>query len=131
MSPCLKLSNGKNGHGERRLYTGDNNNTNENICKKPWLINYSSNYKNEIEEELDSDENFSKSCDDRKTIVYNAIDSCDKKLINISTQNGNKDVKRYYIGPNKNNKENIKLYDTFRCSVIPKLYKTNRKRRIF
>jgi len=122
VSPYLKLSNGKNGHGERRLYTGNNNNNNEYICKKPLLINYQSNYKNEIEELLDNDENFSKSCDDRKSIVYNAIDNCNKKLINISTQNGNEDVRRYYIGPNKNNKENIKLYDTFRCSVIPKLY---------
>jgi hypothetical protein len=89
VSPYLKLSNGKNGHGERRLYTGDNNNNNEYICNKPWFINYPSNYKNEIEELLDDDENFSKNCDDRKSIVYNAIDSCNKKLINISTQNGN------------------------------------------
>jgi hypothetical protein len=91
-------------------------------CKKPWLINYPINYKNEIEEFLDNDENFSKSCDNRKTIVYNAIDICNKKLIKISSQNGKKDVIRYYIGPNKINKENINLYDTFRCSVIPKLY---------
>lgn len=122
VSPCLKSSNGKNGHGERRLYTGDNSNNNEYICKKPWLINYSSNYKNEIEEYLDNDENFSKSCDDRKPLVYNAIDTCNKKLINISTQNGKEDVRRYYIGPDKNNKQNVKLYDKFRCSVIPKLY---------
>ena len=120
--PYLKLSNGKNGHGERRLYTGDNNKNNEYICEKQWLINYPSNYKNEISSILDDDENFSKSCTNRKNIVYNAIDSCNKKLINISTQNGIKDVRRYYIGPNKNNKENIKLYDTFRHSVIPKLY---------
>ena len=118
----LKLSNGKNGHGERRLYTGDNNNNNEHICKKPWLIIYPGNYKNEIGEFLDNQENFSKSCVDRKTQVYDSIDSCNKKLINISPQNGNTDVKRCYIGPNKNNKENIKLYDTFRFSVIPKLY---------
>ena len=122
VSSYLKLSNGKNGHGERRLYTGDNNNNNEHICTKPWLINYPSNYKNEIESLLDDDEKFSKSCNDRKSIVYNAIDKCYKQLLYISAQNGREDVRRYYIGPDKNNKENIKLYDTFRCSVIPKLY---------
>ena len=125
VNPNLKLSNGKNGHGERRLYTGDNNSNNEYICKKPWLINYPSNYKDEIEEILDDDEKFSKSCANRKCIVYDAIDSCNKKLINILSQNGSQDVRRYYIGPNKNNKENIKLYDTFRCSVIPKYFECN------
>ena len=118
----LKLSNGKNGHGERRLYTGDNNNINEYICKKPWLINYTDNYKNETKDFLDNEENFSQNCVDRKKQVHDSIDSCNKKLINISPQNGNTDVKRCYVGPNKNNKENIKLYDTFRFSVIPKSY---------
>ena len=83
VSPNLKLSKGKDGHGERRLYTGDNNNNNEYICKKPWFINYPSNYKNEIEELLNDDENFSKPCNDRKCVVYNAIDSCNKILIDI------------------------------------------------
>ena len=122
VSPYLKLSNGKNGHGERRLYTGDSNSNNEHICTKPWLMNYPSNYKNEIESLLDDDEKFSKSSTERKSIVYNAIDSCDKQLITISPQNGTEDVRRYYIGPNKNSKENVKLYDTVRVTVIPKLY---------
>ena len=107
VSSYLKLSNGKNGHGERRLYTGDNNNNNEHICTKPWLINYPSNYKNEIESLLDDDEKFSKSCNDRKSIVYNAIDKCYKQLLYISPQNGREDVRRYYIGPDKNNKETL------------------------
>ena len=83
VSTYLKLSKGKNGHGERRLYTGDNNNHNEYICKKPWLINYPSHYKNEIEELLEDDEKFSKHCNHRKKMVYNAIDSCHKKIIHI------------------------------------------------
>jgi len=125
VKPFLKCSKGKDGHGERRLYTGDDNNNNEHICKKPWLVNYPSDYKKEIEEYLDNDENFSKSCNKRKSIVYNAIDNCHNKFINISTQNGKKDVRRYYIGPNKLSKENIKLYDKLRCSIIPKLYSLN------
>ena len=119
----LKLANGKNGNGEAKLYTGGNNSNNEYICTKPWRINYPNNYKNDIESLLDDDEKFSKSCNDRKSIVYNAIDKCDKKLLYISPQNGIEDVRRYYVGvPNKNNKENAKLYDTFRFTLIPKLY---------
>lgn len=38
VSPNLKLSKGKNGHGERRLYTGDNNNNNEHICFSVGVI---------------------------------------------------------------------------------------------
>ena len=126
VKPILKLANGKNGHGEARLYTGDNNSNNEHICTKPWFINYPSNYKSEIESLLDDDEKFSKSCDDRKGIVYTAIDSCDKKLLYISPQNGAEDVRRYYVGVRytnaPNNKENVKLYNTFRLTLIPKLY---------
>jgi hypothetical protein len=123
----LKLAGGKNGHGEATLYTGDNNNNNEHICTKPWHIKYPDNYKNEIEPLLDDDKKFSKPCNDRKSIVYNAIDYCHQKLLYISPQNGAEDVSRYYIGlryPTNapNNKENKKLYDTFRCSIIPKLY---------
>jgi len=124
----LKLAGGKNGHGESKLYTGDNNSDNEYICKKPWLINYSSNYKDEIEDILDDNEKFAKNYAERKSIVYDAIDKCNKKLLYISPQNGREDVRRYYVGlrdtnvPNINKEENKKLYDTFRCSVIPKLY---------
>ena len=122
----VKLAGGKNGHGESTLYTGGNNSTNEYICTKPWCINYPINYKNEIESLLDDDEKFSKSCNDRKSIVYNAIDNCDKQLLYISPQNGREDVSRYYVGLKNtnvsNNKENKKLYETFRKTVIPKLY---------
>jgi hypothetical protein len=122
----LKLSNGKNGHGESTLYTGGNNSNNEYICTKPWRINYPSNYKQEIETLLDDDEKFSKPCNDRKSIVYNAIDNCHQKLLYISPQNGAEDVRRFYVGLKytnaPNNKENKKLYDMFRMTVIPKLY---------
>ena len=122
VSPFLKLANGKGGHGERRLYSGDNNFNNEYICKKPWLINYHDNYKNDIHNIISNDSLFSKKCDHRKNIVFNSIDNCNNKFIIVSPQNGIKDVNRYYIGPNKNNKENIKLYDSFRSTIIPKLY---------
>lgn len=121
VDPILKLSNGKNGHGERRLYTGGNHNDNKYICKKPWRITYPSNYKEDMGELLEST-TFSKVCAERKGIVYNAIDDCNNKVIHISTQDGREDVRRCYVGPKKSDKENIKLYDMFRKTVIPKLY---------
>jgi len=122
VSPLLKLSNGKNGHGERRLYTGNNYYTNEYICKKPWYIKYPKNYKNDILDILNDETYFSKICKNRKNIVYDLINYCDEKLIYVCPQNGKTDVKRYYIGPNKDYSENIKLYDKFRCTIIPKLF---------
>jgi len=122
VSPYLKLANGKNGHGERRLYTGDNDYNNNYICNKPWKILFPDEYKTSISNILFDTTLFSKQCIDRQTMVYNSIDICSEKLIYINPQNGTKDVSRYYVGPNKNNKENIKLYDTFRCTVIPKMY---------
>jgi hypothetical protein len=122
VSTYLKLSNGKNGHGERRLYTGDSNNNNNYICNKPWKIIYPINYKQNISELLNDNTKFSKECNDREIMVNNFIDKCNEQLIYVTPQNGTKDVNRYYIGPNKNNKENIKLYDNFRCTIIPKSY---------
>lgn len=117
----LKLAGGKNGHGEKRLYMGIINNINEHICAKPWLLNYPDNYKDEIADILSNDGHFSKECANRKDIVYKSIDTCNNKFLHLSPQNGTEDVRRGYIGPGTND-ENIKLYDTFRCTVIPKLY---------
>lgn len=118
----LKLSNGKNGHGERRLYTGDSHHNNEYICKKPWKIMYPMNYKDELGELLKDSSKFAKPCENRQSMVYDSMDHCHEKLVMVSPQNGNEDVRRYYIGPNKTIKENVKLYDTFRMTVVPKLY---------
>ena len=60
VASILKLSNGKNGHGESRLYIGDNNQINNYICQKQWKINYPENYKEEISELLDDQNSFSK-----------------------------------------------------------------------
>jgi hypothetical protein len=122
VSPILKFSNGKNGHGERRLYVGNEHTLNSYVCKKPWKIIYPKNYKQQIDEILDNSSLFSKQCSDRKKKVFMAIDECHNKIINIVPQNGKQDVRRYYIGPNKNDKNNIKLYDLFRLTLIPKKY---------
>lgn len=122
VSPQLKLANGKNGHGERRMYTGDNNQINKHICTKPWQINYNDGYKEEIKEFLQDDTNFARKCENRLDMVYQAIDSCQNNTLVIVSQNGTKDVTRYYIGPDKTNKANVSLYDTFRLTLIPKIY---------
>ena len=68
VSPYLKLAKGKNGHGERRLYVGNCFNINNYICKKPWKINYSDNYKNLLASILDQQNIFAKECKNRKEL---------------------------------------------------------------
>jgi hypothetical protein len=118
----LKLSNGKNGHGERRFYMGTSKSKNEHMCSKPWRMLYPSNYKSEIAAELKDDTRYAKPCADREKMVYDGIDRCCNQLIWMSPQNGHEDVRRHYSGPNLERKENVKLYDKFRETVIPKLY---------
>lgn len=122
VSPLLKSSNGKNGHGERRLYTGNEHNINRYVCRKPWKISFPYDYKLQIEPVLDNREIFSRDCCDRKTKVFKAIDECNDKIIDIVSQNGKNDVRRFYIGPDKQKKNNIRLYDLFRLSLIPKIF---------
>jgi hypothetical protein len=122
ISPYLKLSNGKNGHGERRLYTGDSHEKNEKLTRKPWIIKYSENYYNEIEPLLNNQEKFAKDCPNRAEIVLKNMTILESKKIYVTSQNGTKDVRRYYIGPSKSNKENVKLWDSFRNTIIPKEY---------
>ena len=118
----MKLNNGKDGHGERRLYTGDDNNVNNHITTKPWKIIYAENYVEDFGEYLDNDDNFSQNMKNknRKQEVVKYMLMCNEQLINIAPQNGVKDVVRYYIGPDKTNKENINLFDTLRKTLVAK-----------
>lgn len=125
VSPYLKLSNGKDGHGERRLYTGDNYLNNEKLATKPWFIIYSDNYFNDIKPLLSNDDNFAKYCTKREEMVLSSIELLQNKPISVMCQNGEKDVRRYYVGPQKSDKKNIKLWDTFRNTIIPKKYYLN------
>ena len=122
VDPILKLNKGKDGHGERRLYSGNCRQINEHICTKPWLIKYNNIYKHEIKDYIIDDNNFSKTCENRYDVILKCINICENILIHVVQQNGKTDVRRYYIGPDKNDKENIKRYDMFRKTIIPKLY---------
>lgn len=117
---CMKLSNGKNGHGERRLYTGNDNDVNNFIITKPWKIVYDPNYLVDFGDYLDNDGNFVKPMENRKERVQKDLEFCNGKLMHIRTQNGTKDVCRYYVGPDKTNKETVKIYDTLRKTVVPR-----------
>ena len=119
----LKLNNGKNGHGERRLYTGDSHEKNEKLTDKPWKIIFPENYFNDIKDVLSNKENFAKEFPNREENVLKCIKDLQGKNIYVNTQNGIKDVRRYYVGPQKPDKKNIKLWDTLRKTLIPKYYK--------
>jgi hypothetical protein len=118
----LKLSNGRNGHGERRVYTGDSYDDNEKLTQKPWHMKYPVNYMEEIEPILNNATIFAKEMQNRKEFVETAFTAVKDKSIYVKSQNGTKDVRRYYVGPQKDNMENVKLWDTFRNTLIPKEY---------
>jgi hypothetical protein len=118
----LKLKDGKNGHGERRIYTGGDNSINDYICTKPWKLSYPDNYLTEITPILTNPLLFTQKCDNRLEIVSEYIQHCNEKFIDVIQQNGKNDGKRCYVGPKKTDKKNINLYDTFRKTLIPKEY---------
>ena len=124
----LKLTGGKNGHGEARIYTGGDNGINEYICKKRWKLSYPHNYLEEIKPTLNDSSLFvAKKCDNRVGLVSKNVQFCQDKLVSMYQQNGKNDGKRCYVGPGRtlglsNNEENVKLYDTFRKTILPKGY---------
>ena len=87
VSPILKLANGKNGHGERRLYIGDDENINLHICKKPRKIIYSSEFIQNINNILDKSHLFHRINLNRKEIVNDNIKICNNKLVFVVPQN--------------------------------------------
>ena len=121
--PLVKLAGGKSGHGERRLYTGDSNTTNEYLCTKPFKLAYSAKYLESISSlTADSSKYLKKDLKrkdqkNRKDLVLKAIQDCTSQNIRCREQNGGKDVRRYYIGPLESSKI---LWDTFRKTLIPK-----------
>lgn len=118
--PSMKLNDGKDGHGERRIYTGDSNDVNEYITTKPWKIQIPDDYYENLEDFLTNEDNFSKKNIDRKKMIIETIKLVNNETIQVRTQNGKKDVRRYYIGPDSSSKENIKKYDNLRKIMVAK-----------
>ena len=129
VSSNMKLSNGKNGHGESRLFVSNS----ENICKeiarfKKIKINIPDKYSNKLQPFVSQDANFRKKEDDRVKKWKKNIQHIQNQTILIKKQNGGQDVNRNYIGQSphrrKKNKtaaekENIKKWDTFRKCLVP------------
>lgn len=90
--PQRKMSKsvGKIGHGERRLYIGNDQKIALHMATKNWNVDFSS---------------FSEKRENIK--------------ITLVPQNGKRDTRRFYLGVKGTSKENIQHYDTLRKSVIP------------
>ena len=125
----LKLSNGKKGNGEGRLFISSS----ELICKKieenkQIKIQFDDEYISNLEPYVSEETNFRKHDLNRVKTWKKNIKDIEGKKIMIKTQNGRKDVRRNYIGQTphrrkknktKEEKENIRKWDTFRKSLVP------------
>jgi len=129
--PNMKLSNGKNGNGESRLFISNSKEIVKRIVKsKSLYIDFDKNYINDFEEFVAIDTNLHKHVIDRKNNWITTINEINCCHINIYEQNGKKDVNRNYISgksdPQKrkkdkteNEKENIEMWDKLRLCLIP------------
>ncbi len=90
--PTRKMAKkvGAIGHGERRLYVGNDDIIAKLMSTKPWTFDFSS---------------FS---EPRESIT-----------VTLVQQDGRQDTRRFYLGVKGTPKQNIKLYDDIRKSVIP------------
>lgn len=116
--PENKLSNGKKGHGESRLFVSCSKEIVEKICSKPWKINFDDNYKKDIKTFMEDNDNFIKKHNHYVRTVNNIL-MCDNMLINIELQQGNMDVRRNYVGVKNLTNEDKKNWKLFRKSVAP------------
>jgi len=87
----MKKDVGKVGHGERRLYVGNDNSVTTLLASKPWVFD------------------FSKFCEPRDEI----------RNITLVKQDGKEDTRRFYLGVKNTTNENVKLFDEVRKSVLP------------
>lgn len=127
--PNMKLSNGKNGNGESRLFVSCSSEITNNIAdKNKLLIHVDPNYLIDVKEFTCDDANFRKYLSNRfKNLTENSryINGC---YIDIEKQNGNEDINRNYIGQyphrrkkdkTETDKKNIQIWDILRKSVVP------------
>ncbi len=129
VNPIMKLSNGKNGNGESRLFISNS----KDICKKiedykKIKIQFESTYINDLEQFVSIDTNFRKDISNRVENWKNYISKIDGIIIMIETQNGSDDINRNYIGQtphrrkeNKTGEEitNINNWDNLRKCLVP------------
>lgn len=127
--PNMKLSNGKNGNGESRLFISCSEKIYEEIIENPTItILFDPDYINKLEPFVYQNTNFRKIYSCRVEDWKQSIQNIHGKKIMIESQNGDEDVRRNYIGQtphrrkiNKtaDEKENIKKWDIFRKCLVP------------
>jgi len=128
--PFMKLSNGKDGNGEGRLFISSSKNIfNKIVDKKKIKILFDSEYIQKLEQFVSQETHFKQPVSDRCKKWKEYIKLINGKTILIESQNGNKDINRNYIGQtphrkktkNKTNDErvNIRNWDIFRKSIVP------------
>ena len=127
--PNMKLSNGKNGNGESRLFISCSEKICKEIEKKQYItITFDTDYINKLKPFVSQDSNFRKKNDDRIEKWEKNIKDINNKKILIEIQNGRQDVRRNYIGqrPHRRKKyktdaekKNIIKWDTFRKCLVP------------
>ena len=127
--PNMKLSNGKNGNGESRLFIS----CSEKICKiieekEQIKIQFDDKYIPNLETFVSEKSNFRKNNSKRiKEWKQNIQNICQQKIY-IQIQNGDKDVRRNYIGQSphrlkknktEEEKNNIIKWDKLRKALVP------------
>jgi hypothetical protein len=127
--PNMKLSDGKNGNGESRLFIS----CSEKICegieeKKQIKIQFGDDYISKLEPYVSTDSYFRKNVPKRVEEWKQNIQDISEQKIQIEIQNGDEDVRRNYIGQTphrrkenktKEEKDNITKWDTLRKSLVP------------
>ena len=124
----MKLSEGQGGNGESRLFISNNKEYAQKLAQKPWKIEFSEDYLDDVLSFVKSAENFRKKISNRDEIFRQNISNIDGSVIDVQLQQGGDDVNRNYIGqkPHRrrvsktsDEKKNIKKWDCFRESLVP------------
>ena len=113
-----KLSHGKNGHGERRLYISASHDIQRKLVSKKWKLDFDPNYMKDIRYFIEDPSNFAKSDPNRTSNILNKITKVQHKRVVPLKQDGDEDVRRKYIGPCKID-NNLEYWDEWRCAMIP------------
>ena len=120
--PINKLSNGKSGNGEARLFISCGKEYHKKLCEKPWKIVFHDNYVNDVESFMSNDNNFIKMIDNRMDIMRNNIKNISGEIIIVKPQNGGKDIRRHYVGVKHiDDIKNKDKWNLFRKCVAPTL----------
>ena len=95
---CNKLTNGKNGHGEARLFISSSEDIQMQVLEKPWKIEFCNYYLSDIDAFIRNTNNFKKNISTRINDITHNISAVNNRTIHVKSQNGTKDCRRNYVG---------------------------------